>query len=153
MTPLSSRPLRDPELDRLSDWDDDHGLRRHHDDLSGNEADADDTSIDSRTSSRIMGESVDSLGHMYDSEYDVDFDHRDLKLLPSGDGGGGDDDLGGLNDVAAAAAATAAAGEESDFFQDDEDKDKKRTEDASQLEQGNPSSPATAAAKVRELKC
>ncbi len=57
-----NRPLRDPELDRLSDWE--GACADHRGDLSGNEADADDTSIDSRTSSRIMGESVDSLGHM-----------------------------------------------------------------------------------------
>ena len=58
-----NRPLRDPELDRLSDWEG-GACADHRGDLSGNEADADDTSIDSRTSSRIMGESVDSLGHM-----------------------------------------------------------------------------------------
>ena len=48
-------------MDRLSDWENDDGRGG---DYSGNEADADDTSIDSRTSSRIMGESIDSLGHM-----------------------------------------------------------------------------------------
>jgi len=60
-----NRPLRDPELDRLSDWGDDHYMSD-----KGHEADADDTSVSSRASSRVMGESIDSMSALYDSEYD-----------------------------------------------------------------------------------
>ena len=137
-----NRPLRDPELDRLSDWDRDHRL----DDFSGNEADADDTSIDSRTSSRIMGESIDSLGHMYESEYDnqqqdIDLKQRDLKLLP-----GGEVDLGRLNSLAGAAQE-----EESDFFQE-EDEGKKEENRIAKERQGN-SENAPSPPPVRELQC
>jgi hypothetical protein len=60
-----NRPLRDPELDRLSDWGDEQYMSD-----KGHEADADDTSLSSRASSRVMGESVDSMSALYDSEYD-----------------------------------------------------------------------------------
>jgi len=55
-----NRPLRDPELA----WDENYLSDKGH------EADADDTSVSSRASSRLMGESVDSVSALYESEYD-----------------------------------------------------------------------------------
>ncbi|XP_059084540.1 Ca(2+)/calmodulin-responsive adenylate cyclase-like isoform X4 [Tigriopus californicus] len=63
------RLLKDEEP--LTDLDAPHseGNSLYGDDR-GHEADMDDTSMSSRASSRLMGESIDSMNAMYDSEYD-----------------------------------------------------------------------------------
>ncbi len=151
-------PLRDPELHRLSDWENDYDYDDRDRDLSGNEADADDTSIDSRTSSRIMGESVDSLGidaaggeELEDDDEEVvggGSDDLDLNLLPGG--AGATHLLGGAGVGRGEALGDVDAGAESDFFHDDANEgNQDDSKGGDQVGGGSAAAPAP----VRELKC